>query len=185
MASSRKRLEPQEVVDGPGKVPIKLDVNGSTYYLEIEPRKTLLDALRSDLHLTGTKKGCNMGECGGCTVLIDDKAVYSCLTLAIECEGRQILTIEGMSKGKKLDPIQEAFVKEEAFQCGYCTSGQIMSVKALLNSNQDPSPDEIRHAMSGNICRCGAYPHIVKATVVAAAAYRKQRSTKKDGDNHG
>ena len=185
MASSRKRLEPQEVVDGPGKVPIKLDVNGSTYYLEIEPRKTLLDALRSDLHLTGTKKGCNMGECGGCTVLIDDKAVYSCLTLAIECEGRQILTIEGMSKGKKLDPIQEAFVKEEAFQCGYCTSGQIMSVKALLNSNQDPSPDEIRRAISGNICRCGAYPHIFKAVVVAAAAYRKQRSTKKDGDNHG
>jgi xanthine dehydrogenase YagT iron-sulfur-binding subunit len=185
MASTRKRLDFQEIVHRPGKVPIKLNVNGSSYYLEIEPRKTLLDALRSDLHLTGTKKGCNMGECGGCTVLIDNKAVYSCLTLAIECEGSQILTIEGMSKGKNLDPIQEAFIKEEAFQCGYCTSGQIMSVKALLNSNQDPSPDEIRIAMSGNICRCGAYPHIFKAAVASAAAYRKQRSTKKDGDDHG
>ena len=185
MTATTKKLPLQETVRGPGKVPIQLQVNGSSYYLEIEPRRTLLDALRLDLNLTGSKKVCNMGECGACTVLLDGKAVYSCLILAIECEGRQIFTIEGMSRGINLDPIQQAFINEDAFQCGFCTSGQVMSIKALLDANPDPTPDEIRRAVSGNICRCGAYPHIFKAVAVAAVSYREQHSTEKNGDNHG
>jgi aerobic-type carbon monoxide dehydrogenase small subunit (CoxS/CutS family) len=117
--------------------------------------------------------------------LLDGKAIYSCLTLAIECEGHKILTIEGLAKGPNLDPIQKAFVDEEAFQCGFCTSGQIMSTKALLDTNPDPTPEEIRRAVSGNICRCGAYPNIFKAAAQAATTYRKQRSTKNNGDKHG
>ncbi|MGP8079226.1 MAG: (2Fe-2S)-binding protein [Dehalococcoidales bacterium] len=181
MPSTSKKLQLQDNVYGPGKVHIELDVNGISYPLEIEPRRTLLDALRLDLNLTGSKKVCDMGECGACTVLIDGRAVYSCLTLAIECEGHQILTIEGISEGNNLDPIQQAFIREDAFQCGFCTSGQIMSIKALLDANPEPTPDEIRRAVSGNICRCGAYPHIFKAAAVAAETYREQHSTKKTG----
>lgn len=165
-----------EAIRGPGKVPVQLQVNGSTYYLEIEPRQTLLDTLRFSLNMTGTKKGCDMGECGACTVLIDGKSVYSCLVLAIECEGRQVLTIEGISDGENLDPVQQAFINEDAFQCGFCTPGQVMAVKALLESNRDPTPDEIHRAVSGNICRCGAYPHIFKAVEAAAKAYRAGHS---------
>jgi aerobic-type carbon monoxide dehydrogenase small subunit (CoxS/CutS family) len=135
--------------------------------------------------MTGSKKVCGMGECGACTVLLDGKAIYSCLTLAIECEGHKILTIEGLAQGQNLDPIQKAFVDEEAFQCGFCTSGQIMSIKALLDNNPDPTSEEIRRAVSGNICRCGAYPNIFKAATKAATAYRKQRAAKKNGDKHG
>jgi xanthine dehydrogenase YagT iron-sulfur-binding subunit len=171
LTSKEHRLK--DAVRGPGKVPIELQVNGGSYFIQVEPRRTLLDALRFDLNMTGTKKVCNMGECGACTVLMDGKAVYSCLVLAIECEGHEILTIEGLSEGKNLDPIQQAFIDEDAFQCGFCTSGQEMAVKALLDSNPDPSPDEIRRAVSGNICRCSAYPHIFKAAEAAAKAYRK------------
>jgi aerobic-type carbon monoxide dehydrogenase small subunit (CoxS/CutS family) len=185
MPSTQKKLQFQDNVRGSGKVPVTLNVNGSSYTLEIEPRRTLLDALRFDLNMTGSKKVCGMGECGACTVLLDGKAIYSCLTLAVECEGNIILTIEGLAQGQNLDPIQKAFVDEEAFQCGFCTSGQIMSVKALLDTNPDPTPEEIRRAMSGNICRCGAYPNIFKAATKAAAAYRKQRPAKKNGGKHG
>jgi len=162
-----------EVVRGPGKVPIQLQVNGQIHTLEVEPRRTLLDALRVDLHLTGTKKVCNMGECGACTVLLDGKAIYSCLTLAIECEGHDILTIEGLADGDDLDPIQQAFVDHDAFQCGFCTPGQIMSIKGLLEHNANPGPEEIRRAVAGNICRCGAYRHIFKAAEAAAQAYAR------------
>jgi xanthine dehydrogenase YagT iron-sulfur-binding subunit len=163
-------------VRGPGKVPIQLQVNGTLYPLDVEPRRTLLDVLRVDLHLTGSKKVCDMGDCGACTIILDGKAVYSCMMLAIECEGHQILTIEGLSEGGKLDPIQQAFVDHDAFQCGFCTPGQIMAVRALLDRNPKPTSDEIREAVAGNICRCGAYLRIFEAAEAASSAYATQRS---------
>jgi aerobic-type carbon monoxide dehydrogenase small subunit (CoxS/CutS family) len=169
--AGRKRSPPDEITRGPGKVPIRLRVNGSDYALEVEPRCTLLDALRSELHWTGTKKVCDMGECGACTVIMDGKAVYSCLALAVECEGREILTIEGLSDGRRLDPIQESFIEHDGFQCGFCTPGQIMSVRALLMQESNPSRQEIRQSLSGNLCRCGAYTRILSAAEAAAAAY--------------
>lgn len=169
--ATKKGKKTLEIVQGPGKVPIQLRVNGGSYSLEVEPRCTLLDALRLNLHLTGTKKVCNMGECGACTVILDGKAVYSCLILAIECEGREILTIEGLSDGRRLDPIQQSFIEHDAFQCGFCTSGQIMSVRALLMQEPNPAPEEIRQSVSGNLCRCGAYPRIIAAAEAAADAY--------------
>jgi len=169
-----KRKTSREVISGPGKVPIQLNVNGALYSLEVEPRRTLLDALRVDLHMTGAKKSCNMGECGACTVMVDGKAAYSCLLLAIECQGRRILTIEGLSSGGKLDFIQQTFIKHDAYQCGFCTPGQIMSVKALLESNPEASPEEIRRAVSGNLCRCGTYKRILMAAEEAANLYRRQ-----------
>jgi xanthine dehydrogenase YagT iron-sulfur-binding subunit len=172
MVSASKGRRPKDAIRGPGKVPVELQVNGGSYFLEVEPRRTLLDALRFDLNMTGTKKVCNMGECGACTVLMDGKAVYSCLVLAIECEGHEIRTAECLAQGDNLDPIQQAFIDEDAFQCGFCTSGQEMAIKALLDSNPNPGTDEIRRAVSGNICRCGAYPHILKAAEAAARAYR-------------
>jgi aerobic-type carbon monoxide dehydrogenase small subunit (CoxS/CutS family) len=170
MADVKKAVRPRDVIRGPGKVPIKLQVNGRLYSLSVEPRRTLLDALRVDLNLTGSKKVCNMGECGACTVLVGGKAAYSCLMLAIECEGRSILTIEGLSDGLHLDPVQQAFVEHDAYQCGFCTSGQVMAVKALLDANPGPAAEEIRTAVSGNICRCGAYKRIFMAAEAAAKA---------------
>jgi aerobic-type carbon monoxide dehydrogenase small subunit (CoxS/CutS family) len=143
-------------------------LNGDERSLAVEPRRTLLDALRADLALTGTKKVCDMGDCGACTVLLDGRAVYSCLTLAVDCEGREITTVEGLASGDKLDPVQQAFVEADAYQCGFCTPGQIMSVKALLADQPAPTEDEIRRAVSGNLCRCGAYQNIVKAGLRAA-----------------
>ena len=174
-----KKPQAHEVVRGPGKVPIQLRINGLKYSLEIQPRKSLLDVLRDDLHLTGTKKVCNMGECGACTVILEGKAVYSCLILAIDCEGQSIRTIEGLSENTNLDPIQEAFIKNDAYQCGFCTPGQIMSVRALLERNPNPSAEEIRGAVSGNICRCGAYPRIFAAAEEAAKAYAAIHKGKK------
>jgi xanthine dehydrogenase YagT iron-sulfur-binding subunit len=156
-------------------VPVQLRVNGSIYFLEVEPRYTLLDVLRTELHLTGTKKVCNMGECGACTVLIDGEAVYSCLILAVECEGHEVLTIESLSDGEHLDPIQQAFVEQDAFQCGFCTPGQIMSVRALLERNSNPTVEEIGKAVSGNLCRCGAYPRILAAAQAAARTYAAKK----------
>ena len=142
---------------------VSFRLNGDERTLAVEPRRTLLDALRVDLSLTGTKKVCDMGDCGACTVLVDGRAVYSCLTLAVDCEGRDITTIEGLAHGNELDPVQRAFVEADAYQCGFCTPGQIMSVTALLSEQRAPSEDEIRRAVSGNLCRCGAYVGICAA----------------------
>jgi xanthine dehydrogenase YagT iron-sulfur-binding subunit len=149
-------------------VPMTLEVNGAEHALRVEPRRTLVDALRNDLELTGTKKVCDMGDCGACTVLVDDQAMYACLLLAIDCEGRRITTIEGLARGQAPDPVQQAFIEADAFQCGFCTPGQIMSVKGLLSSTPAPSDDDILRAVSGNLCRCGAYQHILQAARLAA-----------------
>jgi xanthine dehydrogenase YagT iron-sulfur-binding subunit len=147
------------------KIPLKIEVNGKAYQMETEPRETLLDFVRERLHLTGTKKGCDHGQCGACTVHVDGIRVNSCLTLAVMQEGKKITTIEGIANGDKLHPMQEAFLKNDGFQCGYCTPGQIMSAIACISEGHANSPAEIREFMSGNICRCGAYPNIVDAIV--------------------
>ncbi|AYA36143.1 (2Fe-2S)-binding protein [Hymenobacter oligotrophus] len=146
------------------KVPLKLAVNGKRYKLQVEPRTTLLDLLREQLHLTGTKKGCDYGQCGACTVHVDGKRINSCLTLAVMQDGKEVTTIEGLAPGgDKLHPMQEAFIKHDGFQCGYCTPGQIMSAVACIREGHADSEGEIREYMSGNICRCGAYTNIVAA----------------------
>jgi xanthine dehydrogenase YagT iron-sulfur-binding subunit len=144
-------------------IPIRLHVNGRDHQLSLDPRVTLLDALREQLHLTGTKKGCDHGQCGACTVLVDGRRIYSCLTLAVMQAGARITTIEGLADGDRLHPVQEAFIEHDAFQCGYCTSGQICSAVGLLNEGHAKTDAEVRELMSGNICRCGAYPNIVAA----------------------
>jgi xanthine dehydrogenase YagT iron-sulfur-binding subunit len=144
-------------------VSVAMLVNGIPRALELDTRVTLLDALRDHLRLTGTKKGCDQGTCGACTVLLDGKPVLSCLTLAATCDERAVETIEGLSKGSSLHPIQAAFVRCDALQCGFCTPGQIMSAVALLREGRGGSEEEIREFMSGNLCRCGAYPNIVAA----------------------
>jgi xanthine dehydrogenase YagT iron-sulfur-binding subunit len=142
---------------------VRLRVNGTDRELRIDARTTLLDALRDHLDLTGTKKGCDQGACGACTVLVDGKRVVSCLMLAAQADGREVATIEGLATDGQLHPIQEAFIRCDAFQCGYCTPGQIMSAVSLLNEGRADSDDDIREFMSGNLCRCGAYPNIVAA----------------------
>lgn len=149
------------------KAPLQLEVNGIKHDLNVEPRVTLLDLLREQLGLTGTKKGCDHGQCGACTVHVDGRRINSCLTLAIMQQGKKITTIEGLAKGDELHPMQEAFIKHDGFQCGYCTPGQIMSAVACVREGHANSEDEIREFMSGNICRCGAYPNIVKAIMEA------------------
>ena len=145
------------------KLPLAIEINGVSHTLSIEPRTTLLDLMREQLALTGTKKGCDHGQCGACTVHINGNRVLSCLTLAVTTEGKKVTTIEGLADGDKLHPMQEAFIKHDGFQCGYCTPGQIMSGIACIREGHANSDDEIREYMSGNICRCGAYPNIVKA----------------------
>jgi xanthine dehydrogenase YagT iron-sulfur-binding subunit len=147
---------------------VALRVNGVEHRLQLDPRTTLLDALREHLHLTGSKKGCGLGQCGACTVLMDGKRVKSCLSLAALVEGREITTIEGLVEGGELHPLQAAFIEHDAFQCGYCTSGQIMAGIACINEGHAGSPQEIRDWMSGNLCRCGAYDNIVAAIRDAA-----------------
>ena len=149
--------------------PCTLHVNGQEHLLLLEPRRTLLDALREDLQLTGTKKVCDMGNCGACTVLIDGQARYSCLSLAVDCDQTEIRTIEGLAQGDRLDPVQQAFIDADAFQCGFCTPGQIMSLRGLLDATPAPSEKQIERAVSGNLCRCGAYRHILEAGRHAAA----------------
>ena len=153
-----------------GRIDVLLRVNGSDYRVALDPRTTLLDALREELHLTGSKKGCGLGQCGACTVLLDGKRVKSCLSLAALAEGREITTIEGLAGGERLHPLQAAFIERDAFQCGYCTSGQIMAGVACIAEGHAGSPQEIREWMSGNICRCGAYDNIVAAIQDAATA---------------
>ncbi|AVT32719.1 (2Fe-2S)-binding protein [Plantactinospora sp. BC1] len=148
------------VVRGPNATVVRLSVNGSIRSILVEPRVSLLDALRDRLDLTGVKKGCNQGACGACTVWVDKRRVLACLTLAITCETREITTIEGLSDGVDLHPMQSAFISQDAFQCGYCTPGQIMSAVAFLAEGHAADDDTIREWMSGNICRCAAYPNI-------------------------
>lgn len=145
-----------------------LRVNGGEYPLRTDARVTLLDALRDRLGLTGTKKGCDQGTCGACTVHVDGKRILSCLTLAAQCDGREVTTIEGVGDESNLHPVQESFLKHDGFQCGYCTPGQIMSALALISEGRAGTPEEIREYMSGNICRCGAYQNIVAAIQEAA-----------------
>jgi xanthine dehydrogenase YagT iron-sulfur-binding subunit len=152
------------------EVPVGLTVNGKQHDLRLEPRVSLLDALRERLLLTGTKKGCDHGQCGACTVLLDDRRVNACLVLAVSAHGKSVTSIEGLARGEVLDPLQSAFITEDALQCGYCTPGQIMSARGLLREGRAHTDDEVREQMSGNLCRCGAYANIVKAIQRARSA---------------
>lgn len=147
---------------------LNLTVNGKPYQLSVLPWRTLLEVIREDLGLTGTKEGCGLGECGACTVLMDGKAVNSCLVLATEAEGKQITTIEGLAQGDKLHPIQQAFVDHGGLQCGFCTPGMIMAAKALLDENPTPTEEEIKQAIAGNLCRCTGYAKIIESIRAAA-----------------
>ena len=147
---------------------IVLRVNGTEYRLKIEPWRTLVEVLRETLGLTGTKKSCNEGECGACTVILDGRSVTSCLVLAVDAQGKDILTIEGISEGETLHPIQESFLRHGAIQCGFCTPGMVMSAKAFLSENKRPSPAEVRKSISGNLCRCTGYQHIVDSIMDAS-----------------
>ncbi|HEY2369264.1 MAG TPA: (2Fe-2S)-binding protein, partial [Polyangiaceae bacterium] len=155
---------------GATELDVTLVVNGKTERLHIEPRVTLLDALRERLGLVGTKMGCDMGQCGACTVLVDGRRVTSCLMLAAMADGKKVTTIEGLASGDTLHPVQASFASEDAFQCGFCTPGQIMSAVGLLSEGHARTDDEVREQMSGNICRCGAYPNIVRAVQRAREA---------------
>ncbi len=155
------------------RVAINLRVNNQPYSIQVGPMQMLAQVLRDELGLTGTKVACGMANCGACTVLLDGTPVYSCITLAIECDGRAITTIEGLAHNGQLHPVQQAFVEQDALQCGFCTSGQIMSLTAFLDKHPHPTEDEIRHAVSGNLCRCGAYLKIVKAGLRAAELMEK------------
>jgi aerobic-type carbon monoxide dehydrogenase small subunit (CoxS/CutS family) len=158
-------------------VDVTLCVNGADQTLAVEPRRTLLDALRHDLGLTGTKKVCDMGDCGACTVLVDGRAMYACLLLAVDCSGREVTTIEGLGgPDGALDPVQQAFIEADAFQCGFYTPGQIMSLRGLLNENPSLDDEAIRRAVSGNLCRCGAYQHILHAGRLAAKLQAQTQS---------
>jgi aerobic carbon-monoxide dehydrogenase small subunit len=145
------------------KIAIRTQVNGREIEASVKPNQSLLEWLRDDLRLRGSREGCGVGVCGSCTVLVDGRPVSSCLMLATNAEGREIQTIEGLAKGDELDPVQQAFLDQQAFQCGYCTSGMIMATKALLSSNPTPSEEEVRDYLSGNICRCGTYQEVMAA----------------------
>ena len=153
--------------NGP-RVPLHLRVNGREVKLSIEPRTTLAELLREHLQLTGTKISCNRGECGACTVLLDGKPVYSCQMLALDAQGREVTTIEGLLDGEELHPLQKAFLEHDGLQCGFCTPGQIMAARGLLLKNPHPTREEVIKGMSGNLCRCGAYPNIIKSVMAAA-----------------
>ncbi|HXK08841.1 MAG TPA: (2Fe-2S)-binding protein [Vicinamibacteria bacterium] len=154
---------PTAVVAADEPVPLALRVNGSLRRVAVEPRTTLLEVLRGPLGLTGAKPACERGECGACTVLVGGQPRYACMMLALEAEGAEVTTVEGLLDGETLGPVQQAFVEKDGFQCGFCTSGQVMAVEGLLRKQPDPSPAEIREAVSGNLCRCGAYAHIFEA----------------------
>jgi xanthine dehydrogenase YagT iron-sulfur-binding subunit len=160
---------------GPKPEKVTFNVNGERYSLALDPRTSLLDALREHLHLTGSKKGCDQGTCGACTIWVNGRRVLGCLTLAMTCEGQEVTTVEGLARGDELHPMQQAFLTHDAFQCGYCTPGQLMSAVALLKEGHASSNEEISEWMSGNICRCSAYPNI-------RAAIREVRNAQ--GGNH-
>jgi xanthine dehydrogenase YagT iron-sulfur-binding subunit len=170
MKDSANEASGAVVTSVPAKGVISLTVNGGTKQLEVAPWTTLLDLLRERLDLTGTKKGCDHGQCGACTVLLNGTRINSCLTLAIMHDGAVVTTIEGLAAGEALHPLQDAFIEHDAFQCGYCTPGQICSAVGLMNEGRAKTPDDIRELMSGNICRCGAYPNILSAIQEAMQA---------------
>jgi xanthine dehydrogenase YagT iron-sulfur-binding subunit len=158
---------------------IRLVVNGTEHRVEVEDRWSLAELLRDHLGLTGTKIGCDRGECGACTVLLDGKAIYSCSNLAVWADGREVQTVEGLLQGERLDPLQQAFVEHDGPQCGFCTSGQLMSAKGLLSHNPHPTQHEVQAAMTGNICRCSNYNHYVEAVLAAASAKSAPKSKRK------
>jgi carbon-monoxide dehydrogenase small subunit len=148
---------------------IELCINGRGHALEVKVNRTLLDVLRDDLGLTGTKEGCSAGDCGACTVLLDGKPVNSCLVLAVEAQGREVTTVEGLGQGEQLDPLQEAFIQEGAVQCGFCSPGMLLTAKGLVAENPHPSEEEVRKAIAGNLCRCTGYVRIVRAILKSAS----------------
>ena len=162
------KIEDESEEEIKGKIALSLKVNGKYVRKFVEPRTTLVEVLRNELNLTGTKIACNQGECGSCTVLLDGKSVYSCHMLALDAEGKEVTTIEGLMKGEKLHPVQKAFIDHDGLQCGFCTPGQIMAAEAILIKNSEPSESEIIEGMSGNICRCSAYPNILKSAIAAS-----------------
>jgi xanthine dehydrogenase YagT iron-sulfur-binding subunit len=166
----------KEKIIGPGPVPITLQVNGKPIQLSVEPRVTLLEALRNLTPLTGAKEVCDRATCGACSVLLGDKLIYSCQTLAIDAQGHKITTIEGLAQNGKLTPVQEAFVEKDALMCGYCTPGFVMSVTALLKSDPHPTEEKVRRVCSGNLCRCGTYPRILQAAMKAAGVHTASKT---------
>jgi xanthine dehydrogenase YagT iron-sulfur-binding subunit len=170
LSAARPAMHP--ALPGSARIPVRLSINGQVQNLQLDPRASLLDTLREEIGLTGTKKGCDHGQCGACTVLIDDRRVLSCLTLAAMASGHRVTTVEGLAQGDQLHPVQAAFVKHDAFQCGYCTPGQIVSAVGLLHEGCPDDPAAIRECMSGNLCRCGAYPNIVAAVREARGGKR-------------
>ena len=155
-------------IHGPGKVPVELTINGKKHALQLEPRVTLLDAMRDQLEITGAKRVCDRGECGACTVMLEGKAVYACSVLAIDAQGKEITTVESLMQGDNLHPIQQAFVDNDASQCGFCTPGFVVAFKAFLDSHPGATAEEIRHGLTGNLCRCGTYHGIQLATAQMA-----------------
>jgi aerobic-type carbon monoxide dehydrogenase small subunit (CoxS/CutS family) len=174
-ASQRTLLKEQKKIFTVRSKHIQFMINGESVGVEVKPWRTLLEMIREDLKLTGTKEGCGHGECGSCTVIMGGKTVNSCLVPALEADGQDLLTIEGLSERDKLNPIQEAFVENSGMQCGFCTPGMIISAKDLLDRNPDPSEMEIREAMAGNFCRCTGYTKIVESIGAAARALRKEK----------
>lgn len=161
-----------------GRVPVRLKVNGYEHNLLVEPRQTLLEVLREELQLIGTKEGCGNGNCGACSVIIDDRVSNACLVLAVQADDKEILTVEGMARGTELHPLQEEFLKQAALQCGICTPGFLMAAKALLMHNPNPTEAEVRHHLAGNLCRCTGYDKIVRAVLIAAERMREEREAK-------
>ena len=163
----------QSGMAGPAAMPVALSINGKKQTLRLEPRVTLLDAMRNHLDLTGAKKVCDRGQCGACTVLMNGKPVMSCMTLAIVAQGADIQTIEGLARGDNLHPVQAAFIEHDALMCGFCTPGFVMSIKSLLDRNPNPTLDQVKSACQGNVCRCGTYPRVFDAALAAAKNMKK------------